>query len=370
MCRKSQGKIKLSKEEKDRVVVGMSGGVDSSVAAALLKDQGYDVIGVMLRLWSEADGDNRCCAPDAQIQARQVAAQIDIPFYVIDAQTPFYQAVVEPFVDAYAQGFTPNPCLNCNQFIRWGFLKQRAGDLDAPYIATGHYARIKQGHDGKYQLHKNPDQEKDQSYFLHILTQEDLSRTLFPLAEVTKSEVRQIAEDFELSVATRPDSQDLCFVGQGDYRSFLRKTKPSSINPGPIVDENGDHLGEHTGLMDYTIGQRKGLRIAGPEPYFVIQKDLENNTLIIGPRSSLGVKRFFVHQANWISGDKPAEPLQADIKIRYQSEPVTGIIKPHLENWVEVIIDTALPDVTPGQAAVFYQQDLCLGGGLIHLEVN
>jgi tRNA-specific 2-thiouridylase len=358
----------LSRVAKDRVVVGMSGGVDSSVAATLLKDQGYEVIGVMLRLWSDTSEENRCCAPEAQIQARQVADQLDIPFYVMDAQVPFYKSVVEPFINAYAQGLTPNPCLNCNQFIRWGFLQKHARNLDATFIATGHYARIKQDLDGKYLLYKNPDPEKDQSYFLHILSQKDLSRTLFPLAEITKTKVRQLAELYQLSVATRPDSQDLCFVGQGDYRSFIRKMDPTSINPGPILDIHGDHLGEHTGLADYTIGQRKGLRIAGPEPYYVVQKDIKNNTLVIGPRSSLGTGRFFVHQPNWISGDILDRSTQVDIKIRYKAKPVPGTIKPWKEKWAEVIPDNPLPDVTPGQSAVFYQEELCLGGGIIHLE--
>ena len=206
-----------------RIVVGMSGGVDSSVAAALLKDQGYDVMGVMLRLWSDSDTENRCCAPDAQLEARRIAAQLNIPFYVIDAQDAFYQSVVQPFIDGYAGGITPNPCLSCNRQIRWKFLRSRAKALGAEYISTGHYARIEVSENGSYQLLKNPDLDKDQSYFLYVLTQDDLSRTVFPLADLSKPEVRHLARDYGLAVAERPDSQDLCFVGHDNYRDFQEK---------------------------------------------------------------------------------------------------------------------------------------------------
>jgi tRNA-specific 2-thiouridylase len=276
----------------------MSGGVDSSVAAALLKDQGYEVIGVMLRLWSDSETDNRCCAPDAQLEARRIAAQLDIPFYVIDAQDAFYQAVVTPFIDGYANGNTPNPCLNCNRQIRWHFLGSRARALGADYIATGHYARINLTESGSFQLLKNPDPDKDQSYFLHVLNQDDLSRTVFPLADYSKTEVRQLAREYELTVAERPDSQDLCFVGQQSYRDFLRKTDPTLLKPGPILNQDGKVLGEHQGLTAYTIGQRKGLGIAGPEPYYVIDKDLTNNSLIIGFKDELGRTDFAVKDIN------------------------------------------------------------------------
>ena len=348
-----------------RIVVGMSGGVDSSVAAALLKDQGFDVIGVMLRLWSDDGVENRCCAPEAQVEARKIAGQLDIPFYVMDARDPFYKAVVEPFIDGYAQGFTPNPCLNCNRFIRWSFLLERAKLLGASSIATGHYARITRGPDGKFLLHRNPDKDKDQSYFLHVLTQEDLSQTLFPLADLTKPEVRKLAARYKLSVATRPDSQDLCFVGQGNYRDFLRRTDPAMLKPGPILDLDGDKLGEHSGLADYTIGQRKGLGIGAPEPYYVLQKDLEKNVLIVGPKKSLGKNRFYIKHINWISGEVPPQSIQVEIKIRYQSKPVPGIVQPLENGKAEITLNTDLPDITPGQAAVFYQEDICLGGGTI-----
>jgi tRNA-specific 2-thiouridylase len=346
----------------------MSGGVDSSVAAALLKKEGWQVIGVMLRLWSDPGTLNRCCAPDAVIEARNIASQLEIPFYVVDAKDAFYDAVVEPFIDGYASGLTPNPCLRCNRLIRWTFLRSRAKALGADRIATGHYARTKVLPNGTVQLLKNPDTEKDQSYFLHLLTQEDLRNTVFPLAELSKTEVRSLARELALPVADRPDSQDLCFVGQGDYRDFLRERLPSAVRPGPILNQDGEQLGEHTGLADYTIGQRKGLGIAGPEPYFVVQKDIKDNALVVGFKAGLGSKAFFTHTINWIAGSPPAEPFPAEIKIRYKSRAVPGLVTPLPGHKAGIILEEPLPDITPGQAGVFYQGQICLGGGTISLE--
>jgi tRNA-specific 2-thiouridylase len=349
----------------ERVIVGMSGGVDSSVAAALLKESGYDVIGVMLRLWSDGDEENRCCAPEAQVQARRIAGLIEIPFYVMDAKKPFYEQVVEPFVNGYAQGITPNPCLNCNRFIRWNFLLERAEILGASKIATGHYARINQSQGGRYQLLKNPDPVKDQSYFLYCLSQEQLSRTLFPLGEYSKNHIRELAAEFDLPVASRPDSQDLCFIGPGDYREYLRKWDESLFEKGPITDLQGNILGQHTGLADYTIGQRKGLGLSAPEPYYVINKNVTENRLIVGKKSELGKDQFLVSQLNWISIIPPQESIECDVKIRYQSESVKASVHPSGTEAVMVQLTQPLPDITPGQAAVFYQEDICLGGGII-----
>ena len=346
-------------------MVGMSGGVDSSVSAALLKDQGYDVIGMMLRLWSDTDTENRCCAPDALQEARYIAGLLDIPFYVIDAQDQFFQAVVTPFIDGYAQGNTPNPCLNCNRFVRWDFLLERANSMGAEYLATGHYARIQKSSSGSYQLYKNMDAGKDQTYFLHVLTQNNLSQTIFPLAELTKKQVRKLANEYSLPVADRPDSQDLCFVGQGDYRDFLRKSSPAIMKPGPILDRDGNLIGNHQGLAEFTIGQRKGLRISSTEPYYVIRKDLSQNALIIGIRNDLGQQEFYADHVNWISGESPKKPITANVKIRYKSNEVAAAITMIDPGSALIKLESPLPDITPGQAAVFYQDDLCLGGGII-----
>ena len=351
-----------------KIVIGMSGGVDSSVAAALLKDQGYDVIGIMLRLWSDHGTQNRCCAPDDQDQARYIAGLLSIPFYVIDAQESFYQNVVLPFIDGYAQGSTPNPCINCNRSIRWSFLLDRAESMGANYFATGHYARIRERSNTEFFLLKGSDGSKDQSYVLHVLTQETLKKTYFPLGELTKTQVRKLAKDYSLPVADRPDSQDLCFVGQGDYRDFLRRVNPSLTKPGPIQDLSGTQLGEHDGLFDFTIGQRKGLGITGPEPFYVLKKDFQNNTLIVGLKEDLGKDMFIADQINWISGKKPQQPVKANIKIRYKSNEIPGIITPQEGNRVKINLSSSPPDITPGQAAVFYQEDLCLGGGIIQTE--
>ncbi len=352
-----------------RVVVGMSGGVDSSVAAALLKEEGCDVIGVMLRLWSDPGTQNRCCAPDAVVEARQIAGQLEIPFYVMDAKDAFYKGVVEPFINGYTQGITPNPCLRCNRLIRWEFLLSRARALGAEMIATGHYARIEKQPDGLVRLLKHPDQGKDQSYFLHVLTQAELGKTIFPLADLFKPEVRQLARDLALQVAERPDSQDLCFVGQGgNYRKFLRKEAPTAFKPGPILDPEGNQLGEHSGLAFYTIGQRKGLGISSEEPYYVIHKDPASNTLVIGHSVDLGRSEFSTRPVNWISGEAPVKPFHADIKIRYQSRSVPGLVTPLPGQGVKITLTEPLPDVTPGQAAVIYQDQVCLGGGEIRQE--
>jgi tRNA-specific 2-thiouridylase len=358
----------MSSKHAKRIVVGMSGGVDSSVAAALLTKEGWQVIGVMLRLWSDPGTLNRCCAPEDVIEAQKIAGQLDIPFYVVDAKEAFYEAVVAPFIDGYASGFTPNPCLRCNQLIRWRFLRSRAKALGADKIATGHYARLKRLPDGTVQLLKNPDTEKDQSYFLHLLTQDDLRNTIFPLADLSKTTVRQLAREFSLPVADRQDSQDLCFVGQRDYRDFIRDNNPQAVNPGPILNQDGELMGEHTGLADYTIGQRKGLGIAGPEPYYVIQKDLRKNALVIGFKGALGRGEFFTHNVNWISGFPPIEPFPAEIRIRYKSRAVPGQVTPLNNHQARINLDESLPDITPGQAGVFYQGQICLGGGTISLE--
>src|ERR1044072_7207317 len=254
-----------------KVVVAMSGGVDSSVAAALLKEQGYDVIGMMLRLWSEPgkEDSNRCCTPDSMAQARRVAAKLDIPFYVIDAKDVFQKTVVQYFLDGYARGETPNPCLVCNRQIRWTFLLEHALALGSDFMATGHYVRIRKAED-QHQLLRAVDKGKDQSYVLHVLNQEKLARALFPIGDYPKTEIRAIAGKFGLPTASRKDSQDLCFLAGEDYRNFLQRNAAEMLQPGEILTRDGRSVGEHTGLANYTIGQRKGLGLESLVPLDVI----------------------------------------------------------------------------------------------------
>lgn len=349
------------------VVVAMSGGVDSSVAAALLVQQGYAVTGMMMRLWSEpgAQEHNRCCTPDAMAQARRVAAILGIPFYAVDAQEIFRSVVVQYFIDEYLQGATPNPCLVCNRYIRWEFFLNRALASGAHYLATGHYVRLTSDPQGRIQIRRAVDPQKDQSYVLHILNQQQLSHSIFPLGEYTKPQVRQMAREFGLPVAERPDSQDLCFLGEGNYREFLLRNVPQAHTPGPILTRSGQLLGQHNGLAFYTIGQRKGLGIASTEPLYVLDKDMPHNTLIVGYQHELGQQELTARQVNWVSGEAPAAPLRALIRIRYKATEIWGNITPLPEQRVHIHFDQPLRDITPGQAVVFYLNDVCLGGGVI-----
>lgn len=353
--------------EKQKVVVAMSGGVDSSVAAALLKQQGYDVSGMMLRLWSEPgrEDSNRCCTPDSMAQARRVAGLLDIPFYVIDAKDVFRETVVQYFLDGYARGETPNPCLVCNRQIRWTFLLNHALALGAEYMATGHYVQIRSDESGKQQLLRSVDHSKDQSYVLHVLTQEQLAHARFPVGEHPKPEIRRLASDFGLPTASRPDSQDLCFLAGGDYRNFLQRNLPEILTPGEIVTVDGNVLGEHSGLANYTIGQRKGLGLASPVPLYVIAKMAESNALVVGAQAELGVAELTARDVNWVSGEAPLEPFHAQVKIRYTAKEVAALVLPMDGNQVQVRFDAKVRDATSGQAAVFYQGDVMLGGGII-----
>jgi tRNA-uridine 2-sulfurtransferase len=353
--------------DKPRVVVAMSGGVDSSVAAALLVSQGYDVIGMMLRLWSEpgSEADNRCCTPDAMALARRVSAKLGVPFYAVDAQEYFHNQVVNYFLDGYTQGVTPNPCLACNRHVRWEYLLNRALALGATHMATGHYARVSIDENGFAQLRQAVDLQKDQSYVLHVLRQEQLQRAAFPLGEYTKAEVRQMARDFGLPVAERSESQDLCFLAKGDYRGFLQRHAPQVENPGPILTQDGRQVGEHQGLAFYTIGQRKGLGIAASQPLYVLDKDLIQNALIVGTNDELGRQELETVGINWISGQPPGDPQRLDVKIRYRAQKAAALVTPLGDDKARVSFEQPVRDITPGQAAVFYEGELCLGGGLI-----
>ncbi|GMV35188.1 MAG: tRNA 2-thiouridine(34) synthase MnmA [Chloroflexi bacterium CFX1] len=352
---------------KKKVVVAMSGGVDSSVAAALLKEQGYDVTGMMMRLWSEPgkEESNRCCTPDSMAQARRVAGILDIPFYVTDAKEVFRETVVQYFLDGYAEGGTPNPCLICNRQIRWTFLLNHALALGAEFMATGHYVRIRDAEGGIRNLFRAVDSSKDQSYVLHVLGQEQLKHALFPVGEYPKSEIRAIAERYGLPTASRKDSQDLCFLAGEDYRNFLRRNAPEMLKAGNIETLEGKVVGEHNGLANYTIGQRKGLGVVSPVPLYVITKNAERNALIVGTLEEMGSGELTAVSVNWISGEAPPEPFRAKVKIRYTAKEVPAWVRPMDGGQVKVAFDAPVRDATKGQAAVFYEGEKMLGGGII-----
>lgn len=346
----------------------MSGGVDSSLAAALLVEQGYDVVGIMLRLWSEVDNGtgpaNRCCALDAQYDAERVAEHLGIPFYLVNIADEFERRVVDYFVAEYTAGRTPNPCVECNRQVRFDLLLRRALALDAQYLATGHYARVRRLGERR-QLCRGVDRDKDQSYVLHVLSQDKLAHALFPVGEYTKSQVREMARERGLPVAERGESQDLCFVSDGDYRRFLSERAPEAIRPGPIRDSSGRALGQHQGLAHYTIGQRKGLGISGPQSLYVLALEPTDNALIVGTADELGRDVCLTRRVNWIAGEPPGQTFAATAKIRYKAcdAPVTVTVMDASEARVQ--FERPLRDITPGQAIVFYQDQVVLGGGTI-----
>ncbi len=352
--------------EPRKIAVAMSGGVDSSVAAALLVEQGEQVFGLMLRLWdSRPDRPNRCCSPHDMANARAVAAQLEIPFYVLDVREPFRQAVVEPFIAGYLEGITPNPCMACNRQIRWGHLLQHARKLGATHLATGHYARIQES-GGHFHLFRPYDRTKDQSYVLSVLGQLDLEQSRFPLGELRKDQVRERARNLRLPVAGRPDSQDLCFLGGADYREFLSETAGITWEPGPILDQAGSPLGTHRGLPGYTVGQRKGIGVSGAVPLYVVAKDFRRNALVVGPRTALGRTSFRVDRMHWVADQPPDPGTSLTVQVRYRSPAVPARLRPNgIEDGAVVDLDEPLLQITPGQAAVFYNRDECLGGGVI-----
>ncbi len=358
-----------SSARRPRVVVAMSGGVDSSVAAALLVKQGYDVLGMMMRLWSEpgigpAAPLNRCCTPDQMADARRVADKLNIPFYVIDVQDYFRKTIVQFFIDEHTAGRTPNPCIECNREIRFHYLLERALALDADYLATGHYARVVKTDNG-YELRKGVDSSKDQSYVLHVLGQKELGQVLFPVGDYEKTTIRELARKFYLPVAQKSDSMDLCFLGDGDYRRFLNDYAPEATSPGPILNQAGEELGRHTGLPNYTIGQRKGLGIAAGEPLFVLQKDVTRNALIVGARSETDQYHLLARQVNWTIANPPTAPLEAEVKIRYKARAIPAIVTPLENNTAHVAFKKPVFGITAGQGAVFYDDEVVLGGGII-----
>ena len=366
----------MSLEKKGRVVVAMSGGVDSSTTAAILKGEGYDVIGLTMHVWDQRQdgkGDfGRCCSPEDIFDARRVADQLGIPHYVVNFRQAFEREVVDYFVDEYLKGRTPNPCVLCNERIKFGLLLRRAEELGAKALATGHYARIDSGFPGKkdesgrFLLWRGRDRGKDQSYFLFSMTQEQLSKVLFPLGEKSKAEVRQQAQGLGLRVARKAESQEICFIPDDDYRSFLEKRKGREISkPGEIVNRQGKVLGRHRGLHSYTIGQRRGLGVAAPHPHYVLALDMEGNRVVAGTEEELMSKGLVAGRVNWISFPRLEKKMEALVQIRYRHPGAPAVVAPLEEGRVGVEFKTPQRSVTPGQAAVFYRGDEVLGGGWI-----
>lgn len=352
-----------------RVIVAMSGGVDSAVTAALLSEQGYECIGVTMKVWPSflpaGGAEGGCCGLGAVEDARGVAFRLGIRWYVLNFGEVFTETVIEPFCRGYLAGQTPNPCILCNRDVKWRALLQKARELDADYLATGHYARRGvSAETGRYTLRRAADPSKDQSYVLYNLTQEQLAATLFPLGDLPKSEVRRLAAERGLAVAAKPDSQEICFVTDGDYRTFLQEYTGASIDPGPFLDLEGREIGQHRGLPFYTVGQRKGLGLPGG-PFYVVRLDPERNAVIVGRERDLYRRELSAVDVNWVSVAAPREPLRVEAKIRYRVPPAPAVLTPFGETEVRLHFTDSQRAITPGQAVVFYQGDLVLGGGTI-----
>ena len=359
----------VNSPNRQRVVCGMSGGVDSSATAALLLEQGYEVIGITLKLWPQDcvnRAEDKCCGPQAVTDARAVCHQLDIPYYLVDESADFQKHVIQYFAEEYKAGRTPNPCVMCNQNLKFGRLIDRADQLGADFIATGHFARVEKNADGsRHLLKRGCDPRKDQSYFLFSLRQDQLARVLFPLGAKTKSDTREVARQCQLKTADKEESMEICFVPDNNYGGFLQAAHLVEKHRGEITDLHGRVLGHHDGIEFYTIGQRRGLGITTPKPVYVVELDPVANRVVVGDESALESDEFTAERCNWHPFAELDEAIEVTAKIRYNHPGATATLTPAGKGVVKVKMHTPQRAITPGQAAVFYQDDLVVGGGWI-----
>lgn len=353
-----------------KVVIGMSGGVDSSVAAFLLKEQGYDVVGVTMQIWQDEasyvqEENGGCCGLSAVDDARRVANQLEIPYYVMNFKDSFKCNVIDYFVQDYLDGKTPNPCIACNRYVKWESLLKRSLDIGADFIATGHYARIVQLENGRYALKKSATATKDQTYALYNLTQHQLSHTLMPVGEYTKDQIREMAKSINLRIANKPDSQEICFIPDNNYAGFIEETTGKAPVPGNFVDMDGNVIGKHKGIIHYTIGQRKGLNLALGKPAFVVEIRPETNEVVIGDNQDVFFDTLYADKLNFMSIEDLEGKMQVMGKIRYSHQGSPCTIEKIADDIVKVVFDEPVRAITPGQAVVFYDGDIVVGGGTI-----
>jgi tRNA-specific 2-thiouridylase len=350
-----------------KIAVAMSGGIDSSVAAALLKEQGHDVIGMTMQLWTPPDNgrDSRDATKSPVEDARKVAEKLGIPHHVMDLRDIFSRTIIADFLREYSLGNTPNPCVLCNRHIKFGVLREKAGELGADFLATGHYAKVEKDKNGNFLLKKGKDRQKDQSYFLCQLKQEQLEHTLFPIGNLTKTEVKQIAGVLKLPVMSRPESQEICFIPNNNHAEFLVKYAPGQNAPGPILDRQGNILGRHRGIMFYTIGQRKGLGISAAQPLYVTAIEPARNAVIVGTKEQTYAAGLIADNLNWIAVSPPEKPVKVKARIRYRHPEAEATISPLDETRIYVKFTEPQMAITPGQHVVFYDGDTIIGGGKI-----